>query len=115
MKETNTIQQIGDNLKQVNESIEEQKAYLSQLEISDKKSAAFNEKTNELKELVQIERGNFKNTIFNSQIMKFETNSSPINENILGSLKFETDQFTVTKTLNLFLASLNIKFKSETF
>ena len=90
-----TLQQTEEKINQINSSIAEHKAYLSRLDISDKKSAVCNEKITELIESVQKEREKIKILMFNNQMLKFQANRSEICDNILGCLKYETIAYTV--------------------
>ena len=82
-------------IKLVNESVPKQNAYLKQLKIVDKETIACNQKMDELKALIEKERKNVKRSIFDDQIMKFEANTTPIDEEFLGKLVKNTIDFSV--------------------
>ena len=79
----------------MNESVPKQNAYLKQLKIVDKETIACNQKMDELKALIEKERKNVKRSIFDDQIMKFEANTTPIDEEFLGKLVKNTIDFSV--------------------
>jgi len=99
-----STQQVNELIDLVNSAIQQQNSYLMQLMIDDKDTMAYNVKMNELKSIIKTERKNIKKLMYDNQIMKFEVNSSSIDENLLGKLIHITPDFSVT-----------IKFYSEYF
>ncbi len=98
----NKYKEIGESkhqanqlIKLVNDSIEQQNAYLMQLKIDDKETLACNERMNKLKAKIEIERKNIKKSMFGDQIMKFEANTSPIDKELIGKLIHHTTDFSV--------------------
>jgi hypothetical protein len=79
----------------VNESIQQQNAYLRQLKIDDNETSECNQKMDELKEKIEEERKNIKKSMFDNQIMKFQVNVTQLNEEILGKLILRNFDFTV--------------------
>jgi len=95
-KEMNYSKQKGKELiKLVNESIQQQNAYLRKLKIDDKVTIKYNQKMDEMKIQIEKERKNIKKSMFGNQIMKFEANKTKIDEEILGKLILPTFDFTV--------------------
>jgi len=96
-KEMNELikQKANELIKSVNESIQQQNAYLRQLAIDDKNTMECNQKMDELKKQIEKERKNIKKSMFGNQIMKFEANITLLNEEILGTLYDHTLDFTV--------------------
>jgi len=82
-------------IKSVNESIQQQNAYLRQLKIDDNETSECNNKMEELKNQLEKERKKFKKSICDNQIMKFEVNIHPLNEEVLGKLFLRIFNFTV--------------------
>ena len=82
-------------IKAVNESIQQQNAYLRQLKIDDNETSECNQKMDELKEQIEEERKKFKKSICGNQIMKFQVNVTQLNEEILGKLILRNFDFTV--------------------
>ena len=99
-------QQDNEFVRLVNESIQQQKDYLMQLKINDKETKACNEKIDDLKTKIEKERKNIKKTIFNNQYMKFEANTTSLDEASLGKLIQDTFDFDVIK----FIISLSFVF-----
>jgi len=96
-KEMNELikQKANELIKSVNESIQQQNAYLRQLKIDDNETSECNQKMDELKEQIEKERKNIKKSMFDNQIMKFEVNVTQLNEEILGKLFLLKFDFTV--------------------
>jgi hypothetical protein len=95
-KEMNLLKQQDDEfIKLVNESIQQQKDYLMQLKINDKETIACNEKIEELKTKIEKERKNIKKSVFDNQFLKFEANTTSIDEALLGKLIQDTFDFDV--------------------
>jgi hypothetical protein len=88
-------QQDNEFVKLVNDSIQQQKDYLMQLKINDKETKACNEKIDDLKKKIEKERKNIKKSIFNNQCMKFEANTTSLDEASLGKLIQDTFDFDV--------------------
>jgi len=92
-KEMNESKKKANELiKTVDESIQQQNAYLRQLKIDEKETMECNQKMEELIEKIENERKNIKKSMFGYQAMKFNANSSSIDEEFLGNLTLD---FTV--------------------
>ena len=88
-------QKANKLIKSVNESIKKQNEYLKQLMIDENEAIKCNQKMDELKAKIEEERKNIKKSMFDNQIMKFETNTATIGEEFLGKLMQHTFDFTV--------------------
>ena len=78
----------------VNYYIQQLRTFLNQLSLDEKVPKAFSEKVNELKAKIDTEKKNFKKSIFDNHLLKFEANTTSIDENLLGTIipgKFEFD------------------------
>jgi hypothetical protein len=79
-------QQAKELIKLANESIQQQNAYLKQLTIDDKYTISCYEQINDLNEIIVRERQNLIKSMFDNQIIKFHTNTTMIEEGVLGTL-----------------------------
>jgi len=108
-KEMNESKKKANELiKTVDESIQQQNAYLRQLKIDEKETMECNQKMEELIEKIENERKNIKNTMYGNQVIKFQENKKPIDEEILGKFFYQTFEFTVIIDLfNYFILNFN--------
>jgi len=88
-------QKANELIKLVNESIKQQNAYLRKLKIDEKETTECNQKMSVLKTQIEEERKFIKKSIFGNKILKFEANSTSIDEEFLGKLIYRTLDFTV--------------------
>jgi len=94
-------------IKLVNESIKQQNSYLRQLKINEVETLRLNEKMSELKTLIGKERIFIKKSIFGNEIMKFEANLIPIDEQFLGKIIHRKSDFTVIILIYFSFSLLN--------
>ena len=83
-------------LEQVDEFIKQKNLYLSLIKISDKETSISNQNLIELRKKLEKERENIKSETFNDLFFKFEVNKLPVNEDFIGDLKYQQQNFSVS-------------------
>ena len=77
-------------INQTNSTVKRQRDYLKKLQIDDRVTVSLNEKLNELKSLIEKERKSIQIATFSDEPLKFETNRSTIDKELLVVLNTAT-------------------------
>ena len=97
-----SMHEARELIKEVNDAIKTNKAFLNQLKSDDNEIIELNKRMENLKTKVKEERRNTKSATFDNHLMKFETNATETCEDFLGKLEYETINYIVINYFNFF-------------